>query len=179
LTPDQWAARAALDDAEARQDVAINMATFGPSVLCYAEEWMQSPNASLRYNGAELVRMIGPEGGSAVTSLRTLLRDPVPNVRVAAARALTSIGPHAAAPSAGDLRDLLEDENPFIRYHACRALESLGRHGEPALHPLAELTHQDRDRDVREAAAAAHTEILRDLRTFERRRQLFPEQAGR
>ena len=155
LSAAQWAAKAEGADHWTRQEVILKLASFGPSSLCYATDWMGSEDAGARYAGAELARMIGSPAGPAVPALRTLLRDKDPTVRTGALRALATFAKDDLAPVIHDLGRALDDGEWQVRYQAARTLASAGHHAGSELPHLEHRSHHDPDERVRRANASA------------------------
>jgi len=99
-------------------------------------------------------RALGQLGPAAIGALKRPLADPDPEVRRSAVEALGWIGPKAVP----DLIAALKNEAPEARRAAARALGRLGGAAKAAEAALIE-TVNDRNRDVRQAAAKALKEI--------------------
>jgi HEAT repeat protein len=71
------------------------------------------------------VDSLGRMGTTALPSLIELLRDPDPEMRVLAAKAISRIGPEAAE-AVPPLVAAMNDNNPDVRKHVIRALGQIG-----------------------------------------------------
>ena len=162
LSAAQWAARVKGADTWAQQEIILKLASFGPSSLCYAMEWMGSEAPGTRYSGAELARMIGAPASPALPALRTLLHDKQPVVRIGALRALATFAKDDLEAVVKDLARALDAEEWEVRYHATSALAAAGYHAADELPHLEHRSHHDHDSRVRAASAAAFEAIEGD-----------------
>ncbi|MAE67145.1 MAG: hypothetical protein CMJ18_23030 [Phycisphaeraceae bacterium] len=163
MTAGQWAARAATAEHENRQEIAVNLARFGPSALCYAREFMASTDdTGARYLGCEVVRLIGPGGQDAIPDLARLCGDHEPSIRGAAARALGAQERHYAQAGVAALGPLIDDEVWSVRYHAAESLGAAGYEGHGWVGRLEHRSHHDSDIRVRRACANAVVSITTD-----------------
>jgi hypothetical protein len=106
----------------------------GRPLSAYVAKLRQGPAAER----AEVVRAIGAfgeDGAGEVSSVALTLTDPDPQVRVAAAWALSQMGAKGAA-AAHALGQALSDSNPRVRSLAAVALEAMGSAAVPALPEL-------------------------------------------
>jgi hypothetical protein len=106
----------------------------GRPLAAYVAKLRQAPAAER----AEVMRAIGSfgeDGAGEVSSVALTLTDPDPQVRMAAAWALSQIGAQAAA-AAPALGQALADSNPRVRALAAVALEAMGPAAVPALPEL-------------------------------------------
>jgi HEAT repeat protein len=101
-------------------------------------------------------RALGKIGSPALPAIQGALRDPKPEVRRAAVEALGWLGPEAMSA----LVAALDDEAPEPRAAAARALGRLGPQAADAYKKLI-VTINDRNTEVREAAAKAIQEITK------------------
>lgn len=81
------------------------------------------------------VDSLGRMGTTALPSLVVLLRDPDPEMRVMAAKAIARIGPEAS-DAVPPLVAAMNDSNPDVRKYVIRALGQIGPKASPAIPAL-------------------------------------------
>jgi hypothetical protein len=125
---------------------------------------LASPYRSVRLRGLNgLATLRDPELVESFSEV--LLKDPDPDLRVFAARALAQTGSPQATPG---LYRALEDEVPAVRGEAVLALVSLGDPGLTAVlrHRLGEAVDEERASAVRLVGLAADASLIADLGPF-------------
>ena len=88
---------------------------------------VRSSSAAIRLR----IRSAGTEAASAEKSLAEALDDPAPNVRMAAADALVSVGSRVAVMPV--LIDGVRHESEWIRLRALNVLDTIGDRARPAV----------------------------------------------
>jgi len=86
------------------------------------------------------VDSLGRMGTAALPSLIQLLRDPDPEMRVFAAKAISRIGPEAA-DAVPPLVAAMNDTNPEVRKHVIRALGQIGPKASASIPALVQELH--------------------------------------
>ncbi|MEQ9411371.1 MAG: sulfatase-like hydrolase/transferase [Fuerstiella sp.] len=134
----EWAILNTGDDAEARmqtiRDAAVLAGATDAKDLPQLAAWLLHPDATVRYWAATGIGNRGdlPETFRLPTSsLLRLLQDESENVRVAAARALASVGQKEVALEA--LSRMLDDGSQWARVHAAIVLDEMDQEARPAI----------------------------------------------
>ena len=118
---------------------------------------LHNPDSAQRWQAANVIGEMGPEGKDAVPALAAALHDEEPHVRVNAALALMKIGPDSQA-AVPDLSTALEDEVQIIRMDAAITLNRLGHDAQPAIPALVNAV---RDADNRRPMYTFGTSVCR------------------
>ncbi len=92
---------------------------------------LQHSDPAMRWWGAVGLVALGPEARATEALLRKALTDPAPEVRIAAAEAISNLGDDAAALPV--LTTALEHDSAFVRLAALNVLDRLGPRARPAL----------------------------------------------
>lgn len=87
-----------------------------------------SPDAAIRWWAFTGLNNAQVSEGNGVAAMQKGLKDPVPSVRIAAARSLALAGADSASAIAV-LEPLVSGDDPFVRLEAATALEELGDDG--------------------------------------------------
>ena len=117
-----------------------------------ASRLREDPDPVVRRRAAEALTRLGgdPANETAVAALADGLRDPIEDVRLAAAQGIRELDPGYAVAELARL--LLEDPNHDVRVQAAGAL---GESGDPEAQPVLEAALADPNEFVRAAAANA------------------------
>jgi uncharacterized sulfatase len=103
----------------------------GPEVLPQLVKRLNDNDAAIRYWAATGLANLGPSAISADQSLRELLSDASPDVRIAAAQALCRLG--QVETGLPPLVAELKHESPWVRLAAANAIDYLGKQAAPAV----------------------------------------------
>ena len=157
-------------------DVAVALASIGPSALAGLTEALSDPNRNVRQYAASALDYMGIDARTSVPALMPLLQDKYGKVRAAAASALGSMGQvgldplfelhsrhipppealrrsdHPAHAAVSSLIQLLADESHSVRTAAAGALGDIA---DPTAVPALIAALKDKDNDVRGGAAIA------------------------
>jgi HEAT repeat protein len=109
---------------------AQGLAKGGPGVVRALRENLKSDQVKLRFDAARSLGVIGPDAKAAVPELIGALRDPGPEVKMAAVFTLGEIGP-AAADAVEPLMRVVNDFEKD-RGTAMMAIDAIGRIGPAA-----------------------------------------------
>jgi uncharacterized sulfatase len=116
----------------------------GPEVLPQLVERLSDDDSAIRYWAATGLANLGPSASSADQSLRELLSDESPDVRIAAARALCRLG--QVQTGLPPLVEELQHESPWVRLAAANAIDYLGEQAAPAVPAMQSLmVREDRE----------------------------------
>jgi HEAT repeat protein len=151
--------------AKAAVPALVHALTNPKEVLSGEPQWVHpqygekiAADVVLRRKLTYALSQIGPEAKAAVPALAQAVSDPDFHVRGNAVRALGAIGPDAAA-AVPDLIKALSDPESEIRKAAATALGKIGPRAKEAIPALEGKSKDDRDYEVRRAAAQALEEI--------------------
>lgn len=132
---------------------AADVATMrNPENLDEIITFLVDDNSDVKYWGATGCLILGKEAMPAKNQLLELLKDPTPDVRIAAAEALCGIGELKAATPI--FIEALGEENQMVRVHALNSLEILGGDMAKAAIPRAKELIGDREDNSYDLRAA-------------------------
>jgi N-sulfoglucosamine sulfohydrolase len=130
-TPYDIAADVRANPLRALLDAAQIAGEMNPANLPKLVRLLEHPDAALRWWGVMGLVALGREAKPAEATLRKALVDSSPDVRIAAAEAISHLGDHAAALEV--LTDALRHDAPIVRLAALNVLDRLGENARPAL----------------------------------------------
>ncbi len=102
-----------------------------PAKVSKLAELLRADDPAVRWWGAVGLAALGNKAAGAAEALRRALKDPAPNVRIAAADALCGLGRHDEALPV--LIEGLQHPTAFIRLRAMNVLDRIGEKARPAL----------------------------------------------
>jgi len=110
---------------------AAELVGAGPKAMPALMEYLEDRDSAVRYWAAVALESLGRDAAEATEALKLSLKDPSPDVRLAAAGALCRLGvcDEAIYVLAQDLQDPREP----VALHAARTLEGLGAKARPVL----------------------------------------------
>ena len=110
---------------------AAELVGAGPKAMPALMEYLEDRDSAVRYWAAVALEALGRDAAEATEALKLALKDPSPDVRLAAAGALCGLGvcDEAVYVLAQDLQDPREP----VALHAARTLEGLGVKARPVL----------------------------------------------
>jgi HEAT repeat protein len=134
------------------------IADVGPDAAAPLGTALAAPKLNVRLAAGNILREMGPDARSARESLIAAVRDENHRVRSFAIDALGNLGPDGA-PAVDALVPLVDGGDAFTRRRAIDALGHIGPAAQAAAPALAKIRDKDADKGMRQAAAAALSQI--------------------
>jgi HEAT repeat protein len=163
-TLQEWTDDLKSPDEKTRMWAAVMLGELGPSAkpaLPALVAALSDPNRVVRDRVVWALVFIDPTGKEVLIHLYAPLKDTDAGVRTTTVKAIGRLGP-AAEPAIPELERLLQDPAPSVRMAAAYALVEIGPAAEKSRGYLLDVSQNDRDPAVRQAAADAAKQLLRD-----------------
>jgi HEAT repeat protein len=163
-TLQEWTNDLKSPDEKTRMWAAVMLGEIGPSgkpALPALVAALNDPNRLVRDRAVWALVFIDPTGKEVLIHLYAPLKDMDAGVRTTTVKAIGRLGP-SAEPAIPELERLLQDPAPSVRIASAQALVEIGPAAEKSRGFLLDVSQNDRDPAVRQAAWEAAQRLAKD-----------------